>query len=91
MNTDHYRRLIDLYAGGELPTELAEDVEAAAQADPALAEDLASLTATVQALRDLPRPEFTEQSQTHVEMLLHMRGVNLSPTPEPEIQYHLPI
>lgn len=91
MSKDLYRRLIDLYAADELPTELAQDVEAAAQADPELAEDLESLQATVQALRNTPKPEFTEQSQAHVELLLQLRGVSLTPTPAPEIQYHLPI
>ncbi|MBI1757056.1 MAG: hypothetical protein HYR64_08120, partial [Fimbriimonas ginsengisoli] len=45
-----------------MPTELEEDIEARAGDDLELAEDMHTLRATVDALRDLPAPEYTEES-----------------------------
>ncbi|MEQ1933382.1 MAG: hypothetical protein ABL962_05825, partial [Fimbriimonadaceae bacterium] len=59
--TETYRKLVDLYAGHELTDELNEELESAANADPELAADMASLRLTVDALQSTPEPEFTEE------------------------------
>ena len=51
MNNTFYRKLVDLYAGDELPQELHDELEAAAKDDPALSHDMTTLSGTVQALQ----------------------------------------
>ncbi|MCW5940785.1 MAG: hypothetical protein KIS66_01045 [Fimbriimonadaceae bacterium] len=88
-----YRKLVDLYAGGELPAELEEEMEWASIADPDLARDMVSLRRTVEALRAAPIPAYGEESMQRVLMKLYTRGLDLQPrAPEPtHLQYHLPI
>ena len=94
MNTEIYRRLVDLYAGGELPADLAEEMEIAAYKDRELAHEMHTLKSTVEQLkRDHEEPEFTEESYHRILMKLYASGVEVqttSPTPM-HLQYQLPI
>jgi hypothetical protein len=93
MNNELYRKLVDLYAGGELPEELEQDLRGKALTDSELAVDMRSLSDTVEALRSTPDPEFTEESYQRILMRLYARGADISPTgPTPShLQYYLPI
>ena len=90
---DFYEKLVDLYAGEELPQELNDELEAAASSDPALSHDMFTLRRTVLALKMQDQPEFTDE--THYRILLRMQrgGAQVEPqAPEPgHFQYHLPI
>ncbi len=93
MNSEMYNKLVDLYAAGELPQELAEDLEAAAFADKDLAQDMLTLKGTVTALRQDEGPEFTEESYHRILMKLYASGAPIetaSPAP-PHLQYQLPM
>lgn len=88
-----YRQLVDLYAGEELPAELEDSLEAAAFNDPELSHDMATLRRTVQLVRSLPAPEFTEESFQRILMKLYARGAlprTESPNP-PYLQFQLPL
>lgn len=88
-----YRKLVDLYAGRELPSELEDQMELTAFSDPELSHDMASLRRTVDILHNQPAPEFTEESYQRVLMKLYARGADVetsSPTPT-HLQYHLPM
>jgi anti-sigma factor RsiW len=93
MNNDLYRKLVDLYGGGELPSELEEELEAAAFGDPSLNHDMTTLRRTVDMLKNTPAPEFTEESYQRILMKLYARGAAIQPqSPEPaHLQYHLPM
>lgn len=93
MSVELYKKLVDLYAGRELPQELEDEMEWAAFAEPELSHDMATLRRTVELLRSLPRPEFTEESYQRVLMKLYARGVEIHPTsPTPShMQLGLPI
>ncbi len=88
-----YRKLVDLYAGDELPEELAQELHAAATSDRDLAHDMLTLRHTVEALRDLPQPEFTDESFERILMNLYAAGAAAEPrAPAPTyLQYFLPI
>lgn len=90
---DFYQKLVDLYAGEELPEELNDELEAAAAADPALSHDMFTLRRTVLALKAQEKPDFNDE--THYRILLKMQqgGAEVQPqAPEPgHFQYHLPI
>lgn len=73
MSNDFYRKLVDLYAAGELPQELKEELEAAAITDRELSHDMATLTTTVETLQSMPKPEFTEESFQRVLIRLYAR------------------
>ena len=90
---DLYRKLVDLYAGRELTEELEREMEAAATADPDLLFDMVSLRQTVDALKDEPVPDFTEESYQRVLMKMYARGIEVQPrSPDPvHLQYHLPM
>lgn len=60
MNQSFYQKLVDLYAGHELPEELEAEMQAAATDDPALAYDMKSMRQTVQLLRDTPQEGMSE-------------------------------
>lgn len=93
MSNEMYAKLVDLYAGHELPLALEEEMEQAAVVDPALAHEMRSLRETVDALRDEPSPEFTEETAQRILMKMLARGANIQPvSPEPtHFQYSLPI
>lgn len=88
-----YAKLVDMYAGDELPAEVKDELEAAAYADPELSHDMATLKRTVDLVRSTPKPEFTEESFHRILMRLHTRGVPAKPAaPTPShLQYRLPI
>lgn len=90
---DLYRKLVDLYAGGELPAELEAEMESAAQSDPELALDMRTMRQTVQSVRAVPDPEFTEESYQRILMKVYARGIAMHPTtPTPaHLQYSLPM
>lgn len=82
-----------MYAGNELPEELNTEMERAAFADPKLALDMAQMRHTVDAIRSLPSPEFTEESYQRILMKMYARGAQIqaqTPTPT-HLQYQLPI
>lgn len=93
MNSDTYKKLVDLYAGGELPQELAEDLEAAAFQDKSLAQDMLTLERTVSALHQDQGPEFTEESYHRILMKLYSAGapIETKSPPPVHLQYPLPI
>lgn len=93
MTNELYRKLVDLYAGRELPAELEAEMEAAAASDVALKQDMATLRETVDAVHALPSPEFTEESYQRVLMNVYSKGIAMQPvTPTPNyLQYQLPI
>lgn len=79
MNTEMYWKLVDLYAGHELPTAIEEEMEIAAMTEPTLAEEMRSLRETYDILHKEDGPEFTEETRQRILMKLYMKGVNLEP------------
>ena len=92
MDNDYHRKLVDLYAGRELPAELEADLEAAALTDADLKVEMVSLRDAVDALRAENSP-FTEESYQRILTKLLMRGPAFEArTPDPaHLQYQLPI
>jgi hypothetical protein len=93
MNSEFYKKLVDLYAGRELPAELEDQMEMAAFNDPALSHDMSTLRKTVDKVHAEPGPEFTEESYQRILMKLYARGVEAqTQAPDPmHLQYQLPI
>jgi hypothetical protein len=93
MNTEFYKKLVDLYAGRELPTELEDQMDLAAFNDAGLSHDMASLRKTVDLLHAHPGAEFTEESYQRILIQLYARGANIQPRAKDplHLQYHLPI
>ena len=93
MNSELYTKLVDLYAGEDLPEELESEMRAAALTDTELAVEMHSMRDAVEGLRAIPKPEFTEESYQRILMRVYARGVEFSPkAPTPShLQYHLPI
>jgi len=93
MSNEFYRKLVDLYAGGELPEELEAEMDTASFSDPELSHDMATLRRTVEHLRSLPEPEFTDESHQRILMKLYARGIDVKPkAPDPpQFQLYLPI
>lgn len=93
MNNELYRKLVDLYAGSELPVELEDELEAAAHQDQGLAHDMHTLRRTVEILHASPDPEFTEESYQRILMKLYARGADIQPKAEApaHLQYYLPM
>ncbi|MBS1714864.1 MAG: hypothetical protein JST30_11075 [Armatimonadetes bacterium] len=90
---EFYDKLVDLYAGGDLPEELDEHLQRAAMGDPALAQDMVTLKFTVDSLRQMPAPVLTEESDYRILLKLQLQGADAqrrSPSPG-YWQYHLPI
>lgn len=93
---DFYHKLVDLYAGNELATELQDELEVASMTDPFLASDMHTLRITVRQVQSLPEPEFTQESMQRVLLRLYAAGMPPASLPEsqpePEfLQYYLPI
>ena len=88
-----YKKLVDLYAGRELPSELEDEMELAAFSDPELSHDMGTLRKTVDLLRADEPARYTEESYQRILMKLYARGASIetsAPTP-PHLQYQLPI
>jgi len=92
-DNEFYNKLVDMYAGRELPEDLEEEMEWKSFGDPALSHDMASLRKTVDLIQATPKPDFTEESYQRVLMKLYARGVDVQPmAPAPShLQYHLPM
>jgi hypothetical protein len=92
-NNHFYNKLVDLYAGHELPEELEADLMQAGAQDPALSLELHTMRQTVDLLHQEEAPEFTEESYQRILLKLYARGVQLQKqTPDPfHLQYQLPI
>lgn len=93
MTKDLYSKLVDLYAGRELPAELEDQMELAAASDATLSHDMRTLRGTVDALHAVETPEFTEESYQRILMKVYARGIEMqtsAPTPI-HLQYQLPI
>ena len=87
-----YRKLVDMYAGDELPEELTEELETAAFGDVEIAQDMRSLRSTIHALKGMPRPQFGEETFHRILFKLYAAGADPeinSPAPA-LMQYHLP-
>ncbi len=93
MNNELYRKLVDLYAGRELPVELEDELEAAASQDQSLAHEMHTLRRTVDVLQGSSAPEFTEESYQRILMKLYARGADVQPKAEApaHLQYYLPM
>ncbi|HJP82855.1 MAG TPA: hypothetical protein VJ835_05050 [Fimbriimonadaceae bacterium] len=93
MNNELYSKLVDLYAGNELPAELEDQMELAAAGNAGLNHDMTTLRRVVDALHNLEDPEYTEESYHRILMKLYSRGVDIQPR-EPvssHFQYNLPL
>ncbi len=92
MDSEYHRKLVDLYAGRELPSELESDMEAAALNDADLAVEMKSLRDTVDTLKSEDSP-FTEESYQRILQKLIVRSGQFAPrSPDPaHLQYQLPI
>lgn len=93
MNSDFYKKLIDLYADRELPSELEDQLEMAAFTNAELNHDMTTLRRTVDLLHQDDEVEFTEESYQRVLMRLYARGAAISPKAKDPVhlQYHLPM
>jgi hypothetical protein len=93
MNENIYQKLVDMYAGNELPSELKDELDAAAFTDPDLSHDLTTLTSTVRMVQEIPAPEFTEESFQRILMKMYARGADIE-VRQPEksfLQFNLPM
>lgn len=93
MNTDIYWKLVDLYAGHELPTAIEEEMEIAAMTEPELAEEMRSMRQVYDSLQEDDGPEFTEEANQRILMKLYVAGADLEPASPPvqHFQYQLQI
>ncbi len=93
MKNELYTKLVDLYAGHELPAELEDQMELAAVSDPTLNHEMTTLRRVVDSLHTLDNPEFTEESYHRILMKLYARGADIQPrTPvSSHFQYNLPL
>ncbi len=93
MNSEFYRKLVDLYAGRELPSELDDQMNVAASSDQELRHDMMTLRKTVDMVHAEPAPEFTEESYQRILIRLYASGIDPQPkSPIPShFQYQLPI
>jgi hypothetical protein len=93
MNSELYSKLVDLYAGRELPSELEDQMELAGFNDAELNHDMTTLRRTVDMVKSIENPEFTEESYQRVLMKMYARGAEIQPqAPDPyHLQYQLPI
>jgi hypothetical protein len=93
VNNELYKKLVDLYAGHELPAELEDQMDLAAFQDPELSHDMSTMRRTVDMLKNDPAPDFTEESHQRVLMKIYARGVEVQTRTQPpaHLQLHLPM
>lgn len=93
MKSELYNQLVHMYAAGELTEELEETLKMDAFGNAELSQEMSTMRTTMDALRAMPDPEFTEESYQRILMKLYFRGADVQPrSPEPaHLQYHLPI
>jgi hypothetical protein len=93
VNNELYSKLVDLYAGRELPAELEDQMELAAAGDHGLNHEITTLRRVVDTLHTLDEPEYTEESYHRILMKLYARGADIQlQTPvSSHFQYNLPL
>ncbi len=93
MDSELYNKLVDLYAAGELPSELEDEMKVAAFTNKELSHDMATLRSTVEMMKALPQPAFTEESFQRILMKLYARGIDIQPkvSAPSHMQFYLPI
>lgn len=96
MKTDKtfYNKLVDLYASQELPEELEQNMQEAANQDPQLAHDMATLRQTVQRLHGQPAVDYSDETEYRVLMKLQAWAESdliSQPEESPSWQYRLPM
>lgn len=93
MNNELYSKLVDMYAGRELPAELEDQMELAASSNSGLNHDMTTLRRVVDTLHNVDDAEFTEESYHRILMKLYARGADIE-TQVPvssHFQYNLPL
>lgn len=89
---EFYRKLVDLYAGGELPVELNDQMEIAAYHDADLKHDMDSLRTTIEVVKSDNGPEFTEESYQRILNQIYAKAGAAPVRKESStLQYQLPI
>ncbi|MCA0361268.1 MAG: hypothetical protein LCH41_09455 [Armatimonadetes bacterium] len=96
---DLYHKLVDLYAGHELPEDLVALLEQAAQTDPSLAMDMSQARTLVDLLHTMPAPGFSEADHLRILFKMHTAASDLPENPfspeqsetQPGTQYQLPM
>ncbi|MCH7902987.1 MAG: hypothetical protein IH944_00300 [Armatimonadetes bacterium] len=94
MNSELYKRLVDMYADRELTEELIQEMEAYAETDDELKQDMISLRATVDILSEMHDDvEVSEETYQRILLKLRTAGVQIeTAAPEPQYwQYQLPM
>lgn len=92
MNKDLYEKLVDMYAGKELPTELNTELEAAAAENPVLAEEMESLTLLVDSLKEIPAPLYSSETEARILRKIDQQATLNQPRSIPSyLQYPLPM
>ncbi len=94
MNSENlYQKLVDLYAGDELPQELMDELETAALSDSKLAWEMQSLRTVVRHLQSIPAPTEIETSLQNVLNRLKDEGVDVAAQESKVVylQHYLPI
>jgi hypothetical protein len=88
-----YNKLVDMYAGRELPAELEDQMELAAASDPELNHEMTTLRRVVDSIHSFDEPEFTEESYHRILMKLYARGADVQPQApvSSHFQYNLPL
>lgn len=79
MTDELYEKLVDFYAGEELPQELQEEIEMAALRDPELGREMSSLKITVGLLQDLRQTPIDPESDQRIKALMCARGLDTRP------------
>lgn len=87
-----YNKLVDLYAGEELPSEMVTELETVAKSDLELKREMKTLRNTVEALQQ-DKISYTEETHQRILMKIYARGGHLQPqAPEPlHFQFQLPM
>lgn len=93
MNNEIYNKLVDLYAGRELPAELEDQMELAAASSSGLNHEMTTLRRVVDTLHNLDEPDYTEESYHRILMKLYARGGDIQPQApvSSHFQYNLPL
>lgn len=94
MNSELYKKLVDMYADRELTEELIQEMEAYAETDDELKQDMISLRATVDILSEMHDDvEVSEETYQRILLKLRSAGVQIeTAAPEPQYwQYQLPM
>ena len=94
LDSTFYNKLVDLYAGQELPQELETELVEASATDPTLMKDMDTLRQVVSRLHTEKAVEYGEDTQYRIMMKLQAwSGEDLLNSEEqiPSWQYRLPM